>query len=125
MEVGGLDYYLNLLFYHLHLRCFVVVDLKMRAFTPEDAGKMNFYLSAADDLLRHPADAPSIGLVLCKSRERVTVEYALRNTATPIGVAEFQLTEALPAELADNLPSVQQIEEELSGLEGEARQPRQ
>jgi len=125
LEVGGLDYYLDLLFYHLHLRCFVVVDLKMRTFTPEDAGKMNFYLSAVDDLLRHPADAPSIGLVLCKSRERVTVEYALRNTATPIGVAEFQLTEALPAELADNLPSVQQIEEELSGLESEARQPRQ
>lgn len=117
LEVGGLDYYIDLLFYHLRLRCFVIVDLKMRAFTPEDAGKMNFYLSAVDDLLRHPADAPSIGLVLCKSREQVTVEYALRHTATPIGVAEFRLTEALPADLVDSLPSVQQIEQELSGAD--------
>ncbi len=86
-EIGGQGYYLDLLFYHLRLRCFVVVDLKMTRFVPEFAGKMNFYLSAVDDLLRHPTDAPSLGLILCKTRDRVTVEYALRNTATPIGVA--------------------------------------
>jgi len=111
----NVSYYLDLLFYHLRLRCFVVVDLKMRDFLPEDAGKMNFYLSAVDDLLRHSTDAPSIGLILCKSHEHVTVEYALRNTATPIGVAEF--TTALPDNLAESLPSVQQIESELEPLD--------
>ena len=114
LEVGGKDYYVDLLFYHLRLRCFVVVDLKMTEFVPEFAGKMNFYLSAVDDLLRHPSDAPSLGLILCKTRERVTVEYALRNTATPIGVAEFQVTDALPMNLLDSLPTVQQLQAELS-----------
>jgi predicted nuclease of restriction endonuclease-like (RecB) superfamily len=113
-EVGGKDYYLDLLFYHLKLRSFVIVDLKMREFIPEYAGKMNFYLSAVDDLLRHPTDAPTIGLILCKSRDRVTVEYALRNTATPIGIAEFHVTDVLPTDLLDSLPTVQQIESELS-----------
>lgn len=113
LEVGGKDYYLDLLFYHLRLRCFVVVDLKMGDFLPEYAGKMNFYLSAVDDLLRHPADAPTIGLILCKSRDGVTVEYALRNTATPIGVSEFRVTDALPADLAENLPTSQQIEQKV------------
>ena len=120
LEVGGKDYYVDLLFYHLRLRCFVVVDLKMTEFTPEFAGKMNFYLSAVDDLLRHPSDAPSIGLILCKTREHVTVEYALRNTATPIGVAEFRITDALPVDLLDSLPTVQQIEAELSQRPDEA-----
>jgi predicted nuclease of restriction endonuclease-like (RecB) superfamily len=108
LEVSKKDYYIDLLFYHLRLRCFVVVDLKMEEFKPEFAGKMNFYLSAVDDLLRHSQDAPSIGLILCKSRDHVTVEYALRNTATPIGVAEF--VTALPPALAENLPSIEQIE---------------
>lgn len=112
LEVGGQDYYLDLLFYHLRLRCFVVVDLKMRSFIPEFAGKMNFYLAAVDDLLRHPADAPSIGIILCKTREKITVEYALRNTTTPIGVAEF--VTALPPDLADSLPTVRQMEAELA-----------
>jgi predicted nuclease of restriction endonuclease-like (RecB) superfamily len=118
LEVSGKDYYLDLLFYHLRLRCFVVVDLKMGEFTPEFAGKMNFYLSAVDDLLRHPQDAPSLGLILCKSRERVTVEYALRNTATPIGVAEF--VTALPPALAQSLPTVAQMEAELMEATAEA-----
>jgi len=103
-----------LLFYHLRLRCFVVVDLKMAEFVPEFAGKMNFYLAAVDDLLRHPTDAPSLGLILCKTREQVTVEYALRSTAAPIGVAEFHVTNTLPNEFLDALPTVQQIEAELS-----------
>lgn len=114
LEVGREDYYLDLLFYHLRLRCFVVIDLKRTKFIPEFAGKMNFYLAAVDDLLRHPADAPSLGLILCKTRDQVTVEYALRNTATPIGVAEFQVTSILPADLADSLPTLQQLELELS-----------
>jgi predicted nuclease of restriction endonuclease-like (RecB) superfamily len=114
LEVGGKDYYLDLLFYHLKLRCFVVVDLKMGDFLPEYAGKMNFYLSAVDDLLRHEHDAPTIGLILCKSRDHVTVEYALRNTATPIGVAAFRVTDALPADFAGSLPTIEQIESELT-----------
>jgi predicted nuclease of restriction endonuclease-like (RecB) superfamily len=122
LEVGGKDYYLDLLFYHLRLRCFVVVDLKMTEFMPEFAGKMNFYLSAVDDLLRHPTDAPSLGLILCKTRERVTVEYALRNSATPIGVAEFRITDALPSEMIDSLPTVQQIEAELSMSSEDSKQ---
>lgn len=113
LEVGGQDYYIDPLFYHLRLRCFVVVDLKMTKFIPEYAGKMNFYLSAVDDLLRHPSDAPSVGLLLCKTRDKVTVEYALRNTATPIGVAEFRVTDTLPSDLADSLPTIQQLEAEL------------
>jgi predicted nuclease of restriction endonuclease-like (RecB) superfamily len=117
LEVGSEDYYLDLLFYHLKLRCFVVVDLKMGKFQPEYAGKMNFYLSAVDDLLRHPADAPTIGLILCKSRDSVTVEYALRNTATPIGVAAFLITDVLPTDLVGSLPTVQQIESELAPLD--------
>ena len=112
LEVSGKDYFLDLLFYHLRLRCFVVVDLKMGEFTPEFAGKMNFYLSAVDDLLRHATDAPSIGIVLCKTRDRTTVEYALRNTATPIGVAEF--VTALPTALENSLPTIAQIEAELA-----------
>lgn len=118
LEVSGKDYYLDLLFYHLRLRCFIVVDLKMGEFKPEFAGKMNFYLSAVDDLIRHPTDAPTIGLILCKARDGVTVEYALRNTTTPIGVAEF--IASLPADLADSLPTVQQLEAELTTQESDA-----
>ena len=89
LEVDGQDYYLDLLFYHLKLRCFVVIDLKAAAFQPEFVGKMNFYLAAVDDTLRHENDAPSIGLLLCRKKQALTVEYALRNVSTPIGVAEF------------------------------------
>ena len=112
LEVGDRTYYLDLLFYHVHLRCYVVVDLKMGDFIPESAGKMNFYLSALDDRLRHADDADSIGIILCKTRNRVTVEYALRNLATPIGVAEF--VTALPPALAESLPTVEQMEAELA-----------
>jgi hypothetical protein len=97
-DVGGEDFYVDLLFYHLKLRCYVVVDLKAVAFKPEFAGKMTSYLSAVDDQMRHRDDAPSIGLLLCKSKNRVIVEYALRDLAKPIGVAhwEAKLVEALP-----------------------------
>ncbi|WP_297563980.1 YhcG family protein [Meiothermus sp.] len=113
LEVDGQDYYLDLLFYHLKLRCYVVIDLKMTEFKPEYAGKMNFYLSAVDDLLRHPTDGPTLGLILCKSKRKLTVEYALRDLAKPLGVSSFQLAEALPKELEAALPSVEQLEAEL------------
>ncbi|TGE15970.1 PDDEXK nuclease domain-containing protein [Hymenobacter elongatus] len=119
LEVGGQDYYLDLVFYHLKLRCFVIIDLKMGEFKPEDSGKMNFYLAAADDLLRHPTDQPTIGLVLCKSQNRVVAEYALRGLSQPIGVAEWQLTRALPAELRRSLPT----SEELDAALGESEPP--
>ena len=115
LEVSGQDYYLDLLFYHLRLRCYVVIDLKMKAFEPEFAGKMNFYLSAIDDQLRHADDQPSIGLLLCKERDHLTVEYALRDLKKPIGVAQWQtkLVESLPKNLKGSLPTVAEIEAEL------------
>ena len=118
LEVGGEDFYLDLLFYHLRLRCFVVIDLKVHEFTPEHAGKMNFYLSAVDDILKHQDDAPSLGLILCKSKNRIVVEYALRDFRKPIGVAsyELQLLESLPRELRGKLPTTRQIEAELNAV---------
>jgi predicted nuclease of restriction endonuclease-like (RecB) superfamily len=115
MEISGKDYYLDLLFYHLRLRCYVVIDLKMKTFEPEFAGKMNFYLSAVDDQLRHADDRPSIGLLLCKERDHLTVEYALRDLKKPIGVAQWQtkLVESLPKNLKGSLPTVAEIEAEL------------
>ncbi len=117
LEVGEDDFYLDLLFYHLRLRCFVVVDLKMKPFEPEFAGKMNFYLSAVDDQMRHEHDAPSIGLLLCKdAKNKLKVEYALRDLKKPIGVAEWQtrLVESLPKSLRGALPSIADIERELN-----------
>jgi predicted nuclease of restriction endonuclease-like (RecB) superfamily len=115
LMVGDDDFYLDLLFYHLKLRCFVVVDLKMKKFTPADAGQMNFYLSAVDSLMKHPTDAPTIGLILCKTRHRITAEYALRDIHKPIGVAEWQtqLVQSLPEPLKASLPSIEEIEAEL------------
>jgi predicted nuclease of restriction endonuclease-like (RecB) superfamily len=107
LDVGGEDYYLDLLFYHLHLRCHVVIDLKVVPFKPEFAGKMNFYLSAVDDQLRHPDDQPTIGLILCKERNRLVVEYALRDTSKPMGVATYRV---LPRRLKGELPTARQIE---------------
>jgi len=116
LKVGRKDYYLDLLFYHLKLRCYVVVDLKMEAFEPEHAGKMNFYLTAVDEQLRHTDDKPSIGLLLCKDNDKLVVEYALRDVAKPIGVAEWRtrLVATLPKNLRGALPSVKEIERELS-----------
>jgi predicted nuclease of restriction endonuclease-like (RecB) superfamily len=117
LEVGDEDFYLDLLFYHLRLRCFVVVDLKMKPFEPEFAGKMNFYLSAVDDQMRHEHDAPTIGLLLCKdAKNRLKVEYALRDVKKPIGVAQWQtrLVESLPKNLRGSLPTIADIERELN-----------
>lgn len=113
LEVGEREFYLDILFYHLRLRCFVIVDLKKGDFQPEYAGKMNFYCSVVDDLLRHPQDAPTIGLVLCQTQDRIVAEYSLRDIHTPIGVADYELTRTLPKELVSNLPSIETLEAEL------------
>lgn len=97
-----------------HITRCATEDLKMTPFKPEYAGKMNFYLSAVDDMIRHPYDKPSIGLVLCKTQNRIIAEYALRNTATPIGVSEFRHIERLPEQLKSTLPTIEEIEAELS-----------
>jgi predicted nuclease of restriction endonuclease-like (RecB) superfamily len=117
LEVGDEDYPLDLLFYHLKLRRYVVIELKARAFTPGDVGQLNLYLSAVDDLLRHPDDQPTIGLLLCRKKNRLVAEYALRGLDQSIAVAEWQtqLTDSLPEELRSSLPTIEEIEAELSG----------
>ncbi|WP_354259637.1 PDDEXK nuclease domain-containing protein [Bradyrhizobium sp. F1.13.3] len=107
LEVGDQDYYLDLLFYHLRLRCFVVIELKIEDFKPEFSGKMNFYLSAVDDQLRHSDDKPTIGII-----NEVIVEYALRDSSKPMGVAQYQLSHALPPQLARDLPTVEEFARE-------------
>jgi predicted nuclease of restriction endonuclease-like (RecB) superfamily len=113
LEVGEEDFKFDLLFYHVKLRCFVVIDLKMGPFRPEYAGKMNFYLSAVDDMLRHPDDKPSIGLILCKAKSGIVAEYALRDIGKPLGVSEFRHLEKLPEQLRGTLPTIEEIEAEL------------
>ena len=124
VTVGDEDFYIDLLFYHLRLRCFVVIDLKRGAFKAEYAGKMNFYLNVIDDKLRHESDAVSIGLILCQDRNRVVAEYALRGMTKPIGVSEYQLTRALPKELASSLPTIEAIEAELTEVPTEEQAPK-
>lgn len=116
LSVADQEYYLDLLFYHLQLRCFVIVDLKVGDFKPEYAGKMNFYCSAVDDALRHQHDAPTIGLILCQNKNEVVAEYSLRDIQKPIGVADYELTRALPQRLASSLPSIAEIEAEMNQL---------
>lgn len=116
LEVEEEDFYIDLLFYHLRLRCYVVIELKNRPFKPEYAGKMNFYLSAVDDRLRHKDDQPSIGMILCKSRKKLIAEYALRDTHKPIGVSAFTLTKALPEQLKGTLPTIKDLEAELATM---------
>lgn len=123
IEVGETDFYVDLLFYHLRLRCFVVIDLKKGEFKPEHAGKMNFYLSVVDDRLRHESDQPSIGLILCQDRNQIVAEYALRGADKPIGISEYELTRALPPGLKSALPTVEEIEAELSETVSDRRSP--
>jgi predicted nuclease of restriction endonuclease-like (RecB) superfamily len=113
MEVGGDDFFVDLLFYHLKLRCYVVVELKTGVFKPEHTGQLRFYLSAVDAQMKSEQDNPTIGLLLCKTKNRVVAEYALRDLNKPIGVAKYQLVVALPKELQTSLPSIEQIEREL------------
>jgi predicted nuclease of restriction endonuclease-like (RecB) superfamily len=115
VDLGERDFYIDLLFYHLQLRCYVVIDLKRGDFKPEYAGKMNFYCNIVDDKLRHESDKPTIGLILCQQPDRVLAEYALRGIDKPIGVSSFELTRALPKTLQSSLPSIEDIERELGG----------
>lgn len=112
LEVSDKDFQLDLLFYHLKMRCFVVIDLKKGDFLPEYAGKMNFYCSAVDDILKHETDKPTIGLILCKGKDKIFAEYALRDLNKPIGVSEYELTQMLPDNLKSSLPSIEDIEKE-------------
>jgi predicted nuclease of restriction endonuclease-like (RecB) superfamily len=118
LEVEGNEFFLDLLFYHVKLRCYIVIELKVTDFEPEYVGKLNFYLAAVDNTLRHPQDAPSIGLLLCKTKKKTIVEYALQGIETPIGISTYQLASVLPENLEGVLPSVQQLEAELDKVFG-------
>ncbi len=113
LDVGGDEFFIDLLFYHLKLRRYVVIELKAGKFKPEHLGQLSFYLTAVDAQIKHPQDSPTIGLLLCKSKNEVVAEYALRDQSQPLGVAEYRLMESLPAELQTSLPSIEQIEREL------------
>ncbi|WP_354361411.1 DUF1016 domain-containing protein [Pedobacter sp. UYP30] len=117
LEVGETDYYLDLLFYHTRLKCYVVIELKNTKFIPEYAGKLNFYLSAVDTLVKQDDDRPSIGILLCRDKNNFETEFALRDIYKKMGVSEFELNEILPDDLKSNLPSIAEIEEELKKLE--------
>jgi predicted nuclease of restriction endonuclease-like (RecB) superfamily len=114
LSVADEDYYIDLLFYHLRLRCFVVIDLKKGGFKPEYAGKLNFYCNVVNDRLRHDSDQPTIGLILCQSRDRILAEYSLAGIDKPIGISTYDLTRTLPKSMKSALPTVEQIEAELS-----------
>lgn len=116
LEVGDQDFNIDLLFYHLKMRCFVVIDLKKGDFKPEHAGKMNFYCSVIDDVLKHKNDEPTIGLILCENKNKIIAEYALKDTSKPIGISEYEFTKSLPDNLKSSLPSIEDIENELSKL---------
>ena len=115
LDVGGDEFFIDLLFYHLKLRCYVVVELKGGKFKPEHLGQLGFYLTAIDRQVKHAQDNPTIGLLLCKSKNKVVAEYALGDKSQPMGIAEYKLLESLPAELQTSLPSIEQIERELGG----------
>ena len=116
LEVGGDDFFIDLLFYHVKLRCYVVIELKDGKFKPEHLGQLGFYLTAVDTQVKHPQDGPTIGLLLCKSKNKVVAEYALRDTSRPMGVAEYQLVESLPETLQTSMPTIEQLEQELTDL---------
>jgi predicted nuclease of restriction endonuclease-like (RecB) superfamily len=113
LDVGGEEFFIDLLFYHLKLRCYVVIELKAGKFKPEHLGQLGFYLTAVDRQVKHAQDNPSIGLLLCKSKNKVVAEYALGDKSQPMGIAEYKLVESLPQELQTSLPSIEQIEREL------------
>ena len=115
LEIDAEDYFIDLLFYHVKLKCYVVVELKARTFDPRDIGQLNFYLSAVDDLVRASDDKPTIGLLLCKTKKNFTAEYALRDINKPIGIAayETEIMKKLPRELKSSLPTIEEIEAEL------------
>lgn len=113
LEVGENDYFVDILFYHLDLRCYVVIELKAGKFKPEYAGKLNFYLSAMDTQVKRPEDNPTIGILLCKKKDKIEAEYALRDIGKPMGISEYKLTEAIPDKLRTKLPSIEELEIDL------------
>lgn len=115
LDVGGDEFFIDLLFYHLKLRCYVVIELKGGKFKPEHLGQLGFYLTAVDRQVKSEHDNPTIGLLLCKSKNKIVAEYALGDKIQPMGIAEYKLLESLPAELQTSLPSIEQIERELAG----------
>jgi predicted nuclease of restriction endonuclease-like (RecB) superfamily len=115
LNVGGDDFFIDLLFYHLKLRRYVVIELKAEKFKPEHLGQLSFYLTAVDAQVKDEADGQTIGLLLCKSRNKIVAEYALRDNTRPLGIAEYQLIESLPEHLQTSLPTIEQIERELAG----------
>ena len=118
LEVGGKEYFIDLLFYHLKLKCYIVVELKAREFEPTDAGQLNFYLSAVDDLVKDKDDNATIGLLLCKGKDNFTAEYALKDINKPIGVSEYKLLEDIPEYLQSQLPKAEDIELHIKNIEG-------
>ncbi|XZE17612.1 PDDEXK nuclease domain-containing protein [Pirellulaceae bacterium SH449] len=119
LNIDGDEYSIDLLFYHLKLHCYIVIELKVDKFKPEYAGKLNFYISAVDSQVRTEADGPTLGILICKSKSDITVEYSLRDLTKPIGVSEYQITEHLPDELRSSLPTIEQIEAELGEVKNE------
>jgi predicted nuclease of restriction endonuclease-like (RecB) superfamily len=115
LDVGGEEFFIDLLFYHLKLRCYVVIELKGGKFKPEHLGQLGFYLTAVDRQVKHASDNPTIGLLLCKSKNKVVAEYALGDKSQPMGIAEYKLLESLPAELQIGLPTIEEIEREFAG----------
>ena len=113
LDVGGSEFFIDLLFYHLKLRCYVVIELKTTHFQPEYTGKLSFYLSAVDSLLRHPQDNPTVGLIICKDKNSIVAEYALKGISNPIGISEYELTKVFPEHFKGSLPTIQEIEDEL------------
>ncbi|RLD56829.1 MAG: DUF1016 domain-containing protein [Bacteroidetes bacterium] len=114
IEISDNDYFMDLLFYHMELRCFIVIELKAGKFKPEFAGKLNFYLSAVDSQLKRQGDNPSIGILLCKKKDKIEVEYALRDMKKPMGITEYKLTDSIPEDIKTKLPSVEELENELT-----------
>ena len=121
VTLGGKEYFIDLLFYHLTLRCYVVIELKAVEFKPEFAGKLNFYLNVIDAQLKHEHDQPTIGLIICKTKNNIEAEYALKGIEKPIGITEYELNKILPDELKSSLPSIEEIENELRNLTGEPK----
>lgn len=121
VEVGSRSFFIDLLFYHTKLHCYVVVELKTTDFEPEHTGKLNFYIKAVDEQIKSDKDEPTIGILLCKSRDKLVAEYALSDIHKPIGVSEYQLTQALPDDLKSSLPSIEKIEAEFSKKDGDSK----
>ena len=113
LEIADKDYYIDLLFYHIRLKCYVVIELKNTAFIPEYAGKLNFYLSAVDSILAEEDDKPTIGILLCREKNNIEAEFALRGINKPMGVSEFDLTSMLPENLKSSLPTIKELEQNL------------